>query len=393
MTVNGVPEVSLLGHNEICVDGTSQMLPSTGGSWTSSNPAIIDIFNNGVFIANAEGGPVTFTWTDDLTGCPSLPSEPVFASNVINTELTGSNQICLGGTTTIEPSVGGTWSSTNNSIATIDNFGNITGVGAGITQFIFTSAAGLCQSDPSEPVQVNPGPILSIPSTSLCDEETMNLTPASGGTWTSSNPLIAYVYPNTGLVLAQNAGTVTFTYTEESTGCSSTSEIVTVYEKPEIEEDSPFALCAGLSTSLYPSVGGTWTSSDPSIVTVNNIGQITSISGGTAYLVYTDTSSGCESDPLEVIVIDTIATPSPNNNGPLCEGEDIQLTTDFLPGAYYKWTGPNGYSAFGQNKTISNATLSDAGTYCLVISYGGCSSISGCMDVIINPSPSTPNSK
>jgi hypothetical protein len=80
-------------------------------------------------------------------------------------------------------------------------------------------------------VTVNAPPVVSIPQNSLCTGLTMTLSPTSGGTWISSNPSIATI-TNQGLVTGLAAGVVNFTFTQTSTGCSSTTSNVTVKPTP-----------------------------------------------------------------------------------------------------------------------------------------------------------------
>ncbi|MDR2125854.1 MAG: gliding motility-associated C-terminal domain-containing protein [Prevotellaceae bacterium] len=64
-----------------------------------------------------------------------------------------------------------------------------------------------------------------------------------------------------------------------------------------------------------------------------------------------------------------IVTPPVTNNGPLCEGDSLQLmVTNPVAGAIYNWTGPNGWTSTQQNPVIYNVTVADAGTYTLIIS-------------------------
>lgn len=58
----------------------------------------------------------------------------------------GSSSIIVGSTTTISPITGGTWSSNNTSIATVDNNGVVTGVSVGIATLIFTQTSTGCTS-------------------------------------------------------------------------------------------------------------------------------------------------------------------------------------------------------------------------------------------------------
>jgi hypothetical protein len=66
----------------------------------------------------------------------------------------------------------------------------------------------------------------------------------------------------------------------------------------------------------------------------------------------------------------SILAPPVSNNGPLCDGELLQLTAGTIPGATYTWSGPNGFSSTTQNPVINPATLSNSGTYMLIVSDG-----------------------
>jgi gliding motility-associated-like protein len=58
-----------------------------------------------------------------------------------------------------------------------------------------------------------------------------------------------------------------------------------------------------------------------------------------------------------------------NNNGPLCEGDTLFLTTPINPDLFtLQWIGPNGFSSNLANPFIPNVTLADSGTYSLIVS-------------------------
>ena len=82
-----------------------------------------------------------------------------------------------------------------------------------------------------------------------------------------------------------------------------------------------------------------------------------------------------------------IIAPPITNNGPICEGETLQLTvSNPTTGATYSWTGPNSWSSTEINPTIPNVTTQNAGTYSLVITVGADTSPPVTTDVVINPS-------
>jgi hypothetical protein len=84
------------------------------------------------------------------------------------------------------------------------------------------------------------------------------------------------------------------------------------------------------------------------------------------------------------------AAPTATNNGPVCAGRSLNLTTPTVSGATYSWTGPNGFTSALQNPTIPNATAANAGTYSVTVTVAGCSSAPGTTNVVVNAAPATP---
>jgi hypothetical protein len=65
--VNASPFVSLAGPSEICVGNQTNLIPSTGGTWTSLQPDIADVNNEGI-VTSLLAGEAFFVFTDDATG-------------------------------------------------------------------------------------------------------------------------------------------------------------------------------------------------------------------------------------------------------------------------------------------------------------------------------------
>jgi hypothetical protein len=139
--------------------------------------------------------------------------------------LGGPAAVCAGSTINLTPASGGTWSSSDNSKATITNGGVVSGIAAGSVTFTFTDG-NTCSA--TKNVTVNALPTLGGPA-AVCAGSTINLTPASGGTWSSSDNSKATI-TNGGVVSALAAGSVTFTFTDGNT-CSATKN-VTVNAQP-----------------------------------------------------------------------------------------------------------------------------------------------------------------
>jgi uncharacterized repeat protein (TIGR01451 family) len=100
-----------------------------------------------------------------------------------------------------------------------------------------------------------------------------------------------------------------------------------------------------------------------------------------------DPSAGNNSSSASTTVNAIPATPSPTNNGPICAGATLQLSTDAVPGAAYSWTGPNGFTATSQNPSIPSASTLNSGIYSVTVTVNGCSSLAGTTQATVNPDP------
>lgn len=82
--------------------------------------------------------------------------------------------------------------------------------------------------------------------------------------------------------------------------------------------------------------------------------------------------------PLDPILI--------SNNGPLCEGEALQLSLDGAPNnGSFQWSGPNGFSSTEQNPTISEVTANNRGEYTVEISVNNQKAGQFATTVVVNP--------
>jgi len=82
--------------------------------------------------------------------------------------------------------------------------------------------------------------------------------------------------------------------------------------------------------------------------------------------------------------------PTASNNGPLCIGSTLALSTPTVAGAAYSWTGPNGFASALQNPTIANVTALNSGSYSVTVTVGGSTSPPGTTTVLVTPAPVTP---
>ncbi len=111
----------------------------------------------------------------------------------------------------------------------------------------------------------------------------------AGGSWSSSNPAIAYVNPATGSVSGISGGMAIITYT---VGGIPVTQALLVRSLPILTPDTVHA-CVGSTYQITSTTsGGGWTSSNTSVATVNFIGSVVAMTPGGSTITYT-TAGGC----------------------------------------------------------------------------------------------------
>ncbi|MBK9983411.1 MAG: gliding motility-associated C-terminal domain-containing protein [Saprospiraceae bacterium] len=173
----------------------------------------------------------------------------------------------------------------------------------------------------------------------------------------------------------------------DNNGCTnSTATAVIFYANPDVQIVDPGPICGNLDliTLTASPPGGTFLGS---YVSAGGVLHPKNIPPGTYQISY-DIVDGhdCEGMDFQNITILPAPSTSATNNGPLCEGDPIQLIgISDTTGAsvVYSWTGPNGYVSNQQNPT--NATL--GGAYAFHASLGVCSSANDSTVVMISPRP------
>ncbi|MBA3663096.1 MAG: gliding motility-associated C-terminal domain-containing protein [Bacteroidetes bacterium] len=198
------------------------------------------------------------------------------------------------------------------------------------------------------------------------------------------------------------AGNYTVLINDNTLGCSAFTKTITVTPittptAPTITSNSP--LCAGQTLNLSASNSGStynWTGPNGFTSTLQNpvIALTTTANAGT-YMV-TSSFSGCTgpAGSLSVTVNPVPGTPTLTSNSPICAGQNLNLTSNFISGATYNWTGPNGFTSTLQNPTLVGVSTLAAGAYSLIITNNACASPMGIINVTVNttPAPPTPGS-
>ncbi len=306
----------------------------------------------------------------------------------------GPLNLCHGTSGTLtNTTTGGTWSSSNTSVATIGaSSGVVTTVSVGTWICTYVAPSG-CQI--TAVCTVNPNPSAISGAVAICGgggPTSVSLSSAStGGTWTSGNVGQATVGSSTGVVTGVAAGNPVITYTMPG-GCYTTT-VMTVNAVPAITGNS--SVCLGFTIACGNSMsGGTWSSSNPSVATINSSGLVTSVSVGSTVISYTVASIGGCAAVKTIFVTNPPNAYNVTGGGGLCAGGTgvhIGLSNTNVGVSYYVYNGAT--LAAGPISGIGGAmdlgVFTTPGTYGVVANPGTpCAvNMTGTAVVNVNPLP------
>ena len=276
---------SITGPTSLCL-GTSITLSDAtpGGTWSSSNPIIATISPATGVTTGVGAGTATIGYTDGVSTVTL-----VITVNPLPGPIAGTPAVCLGATTSLSDIGGGTWSSSNTAIATVGSLTAIVGgVLPGTSTIAYTIGATSCSATIIVTVDALPATISGV--TTICSGGSTSLTdPVTGGYWSSSDATVATVDPFSGIVTGGSPGTATINYT---TTCSIMTTLTVGSGLATISGAT--SVCLGGSTTLTDATGGgTWSSSNPTITSIDPItGVVTSLTPGLVTIIYS-TGIGC----------------------------------------------------------------------------------------------------
>jgi len=330
VTVNAVPVATVdvsPATGTIQVGATIQLTaspkdasgnPLTGRivTWSTSDATLATVDANGLVTGKAAGGPVTVTATSEgKTGTAAITVIPVPVASVDVTPATATIAVNATVQLTATPKDANgnaltgravTWATADESIATVDANGLVTGKALGGPVTITATSEGK-NGTSAITVSATVVPVASVsvtpPSASVPIGGNVQLTatpkdasgnPLSGRTitWQSGAPGTATV-DGSGLVHGVAAGSATITATSESKSGSATvtvtpppvASVVVTPSSATIPANGTVQLTATPKDANGNALSGrtvTWGSSAPSIAAVNGSGFVVGLATGTA---------------------------------------------------------------------------------------------------------------
>ena len=375
LTVNAMP-ATITGTMSVC-SGSSTALTdiNSGGTWASSNIGVASVSSTGVVTG---AGATTTTAIITYTIPPGCSRTTIVTVNALPQSINGVANVCSGLTTSLsDASAGGTWTSSNSSVAAVGSSGMVTGGTAGTAYISYTISSGCAVTDI---VTVNQLPTSINGTTNVCVGSITSLSNATpGGTWSSAATGTATV-DGSGNVTGVSWGTVNISY--QFSGCA-TSVPVTVDSLPTLISGNP-AVCFGSTTNLTDAGGGTWTSSLPAVAAVGSgSGVVTGVSsiGGTATITYTLPTSCKTTTTVTVNTLPAVITGTMN----VCAGSTTALTDANSGGT---WSSSNtSIGTVGLTSGIVYGAIAGTTTISYTLSTG-CRNIAV---VTVNPVPTAIN--
>jgi len=235
-------------------------------------------------------------------------------------------------------------------------------------------------------------------STSVCAGQTINFTDLSSNSPTSWSWSFPGGTPNTSTlqnpsVTYNTPGTYNVSLTATNSIGSDTeikTDYVIVVTSPNAVATASTPVCAGANINLNAQTvsGATYSWSGPGSFSSSQQNPVrpnaTLAMAGTYTL--TVTTSGCSSTSTVNVVVNAAPNATASSNSPICDGGFIELNAGTVSGATYSWSGPDGYSATGQNAVVTGATSTNAGTYTVTVTQSGCSAQAN-VNVAVNTVP------
>ena len=385
VVVNPLPTATIaaIGSTTFCQGGSVTLLAANAPSgstysyvWNLNGTAIVGATAN-TYVANASGNYSVTITANGLCQATSSATTVTVNSLPILAASTGTTSVCAGSSTALSnATAAGTWSSSNNAVATINSAnGLVTGVTAGsaVMTYTFTNANG-CSSSTTTNFTVNPLPTATITasgSTTFCQGGSVTLTANTASSYQWSNGA------TTASITVNASGSYTVTITNAN-GCSAVSvpTTVTVNTLPSatITANGPTTFCQGGNVTLVASSGASylWSNGAPT--------QTISVTAAGTYSVTVTSAAGCTATSTGTIVTVNalpVATINPIGSTTFCQGSLVTLIAS--AGTSYLWSS---------GETTQGIIASVDGPYTVTVTNAnGCSATSANTNVVVYPLP------
>ncbi|MFI5138006.1 MAG: PKD-like domain-containing protein [Sphingobacteriales bacterium] len=290
--------------------------------------------------------------------------------------------------------------------------------------YVIVPINGNCSGQPfNYVVTVYPSPIVTSPAKdTVCNATTVNYTiafniPATNFSWSRT----AVPGISNATVSGQNAGTIkevlynttnapvdvnyVINYSTSTCAGAPFNLVTTVNPTPVVTSNAVGSACSGVaqdyvitsnvqnatfiwSRQALPNISNPSVANQTSPIINETLINTSSIRIDVVYEI-TPIVNGCPGTPFfyNAVLNPPIVVPTANSNSPVCVGSTINLRTNPVSNATYSWTGPDGFTSTLQSPGITNVSGLNAGTYALVVTVNGCSTLPVTTTVTVDQPP------
>ncbi|MDX2136445.1 MAG: T9SS type A sorting domain-containing protein [Saprospiraceae bacterium] len=400
---NNAPSIAATGSSPVCA-GQNISLGSTasGGSgtysqyrWSGPNNFTAAQRNPFPFVSTVAASGAYIVTVTDNQGCTASDTVTVLVNPLPTVTATGNGPLCAGATVVLGATPAGgsgtyssfSWTGPNGFTANVEDPAPFAGgvVNSGLYTVTVTDNAG-CSASRTVTVSITANPTLTAMAIGpTCEGGNLALgsTPSGGTapyptfTWSGPNGFSATTEDPAPIPAIPGASGMYNVTVIDNAGCSATANTsITIYPVPSITAQSNGPVCAQaqLTLSSTPSGGSgvfslfSWSGPDNYVASVEDPAGFTTTtaSGGTYQVIVTD-NRGCTAVATTNVSIKPKPSATASNNGPLCQGATVSLSVQATGGSGtfsgYSWSGPDGYTASGQNPPGFQAWLINSGVY------------------------------
>ncbi len=424
VTVNPLPPAILpiTGNTSLYAGATSLLAnASAGGIWSSDNTQVASVDVNGT-VSGITPGTANISYTiSNASSCSASVSTPVMINAVpAISPISGNSSVSVGTAITLSDATpGGTWSSDNASVATVDANGVVSGKVLGSANISYTvifpggaSASATLgvivingQVPPAAPT------ITTLVGQQICENTSLNalpfiigdaLTPASNLQVTagSDNTLLV---SNSAIVINGNDSNRTITITPSIYQSGTANITITVTNAAGLNSSASFALTinplpatAQLFGANYECVGsGTrfsvqlpnviWASDDTSVAQILG-SRVVGIGAGQAYISYTvQNAFGCKASVGKKFTVIALPEVPPITGNTTLYAGGSNLLSDGSPGG--TWSSDNiGIATIDANGILYASNVGTANISYRLTNSNGCTSMVSAL-VTVNAVP------
>jgi len=360
VNVNSVVATATAAPSAVC-PGLSATLTATGGGtylWSTGQ--------TGASIAVAPTATTTYSVTVTNNGCTDVATVTVNLNSIVATATASPSAICPGLSATLTATGGGTylWSTGQSG-------SSISVAPATTTTYSVTVTNNGCTDVAQVTVSVSGvlTPLVTALPATICPGQSSVLTASGGNTYSWSTG-------QSGASITVNpSSTTTYMVTATNNGCAGFASITVIVDAnlPVTATASPGTLCAGQSTTLTATGGGTYSWS-----TGQSGASISVAPSATTTFSVTATNNGCTGTANVTVTVNPIPVPTAvASPATICAGQSAILTA--TGGSAYQWSG----SLSGAAVSVVPASTT---AYTVTVTANGCTATTG-VTVVVNPVP------